>query len=287
MKKQLGPVPVTNGTEAPSRMAILMWGQAGCGKSTFAATAPGKKLWLSFGDNEHASVMHRKDVEIANLSGLSVEDLFKHIQNDNPLGLDQYLVDNQDVLSVVCDSLTAIAFRALQKAVRDRIGASGGFVPTMEAPGLSAYGGRNGITLEVMTGLLRVTAKHGVHLIATAHEADPVTRKEQRNDVIDHITVMLGGQLVNNMTWRLSEIWYMSQEKTGDRERRIAIRPTRLRKPMKTRMFTNAGVPEFALDYDCDKPDKGQSTIASWFEQWEKQSWSRLPIPTVNRKRGT
>jgi len=86
----------------------------------------------------------------------------------------------------------------------------------MEQPGKSAYGGRNGIVLETITGLLRVTAKHGVHLILTAHEADATTKPDDRgNDIIDYITVMLGGQLMNNMTYRLSEIWHMSQ--TGDR----------------------------------------------------------------------
>lgn len=229
--------------------------------------------------------MHRKDVQVANLSELPYEELFKHAQSDNPFGLDQVLAEQTNIETVVADSITSVAFRALQKAVSDGIGGSHTFRPTMEAPGISAYGARNAIVLEVVTGLLRVTAKHGVNIILTAHEDDPVTKKEKNQDVIDYITVMLGGKLVNNMTWRLSEVWYMSQAVHGERERRLAIRPTRYRRPMKTRMFSDKGDPEFVLQYDADKPDKGQMTIAGWAESWSKNSFVKLAVPGNGRKK--
>ena len=59
-----GPVEIKKGAETPSRMATVIWGPATCGKTTFAATAPGEKLWFSFGDNEHVSVAQRKDVHV-------------------------------------------------------------------------------------------------------------------------------------------------------------------------------------------------------------------------------
>lgn len=278
---QLGPLSVTTGQDTPSRMAILLWGPATCGKTTFAATSPGEKLWLSFGDNEHVSVQHRKDVLITKPYELSIDELFKHAQSDNPFGLDQYLSENQEVETVVVDSLTAIAFRALQKAVKDGVGAGRGFSPTMEAPGISAYGGRNAIVLETITGLLRTTARHDCHIIITAHEADPVTRQDQGKEIIDYISVQLGGQLVNNMTWRLSEIWYMSQSDTRRKQRRLAIRPTRLRRPMKTRMFVSNAEPEFDLSYDADKADnaKEQMTIAAWYEEWMKNGGKKIGVP--------
>jgi len=277
----LGPVEITTGPESPSRMALLLWGDAGCGKTTWAATAPGKKLWLSFGDQEHVVVRHRKDVMVADFSGMDFHDLFKFGQNDNPFGLDGILADNEEITTVVCDSITAIIFRALQKALYMKIGASREFTPTIEAPGISAYGARNAITLEVLTGLLRVTAKHGVHFIATAHEDDPKLKKEGRDEVIDYIGIMLGGKIVSNTTWRLSEIWYMSQNATGARNRRIAVRPTRLRRPMKSRMFSGLGNPEFELLYDPDKPDnaKGQMTIARFFEEWRDGNGVKLKVP--------
>jgi len=282
----LGPVAVVPaGEDAPARGAYLLWGPSGIGKSTFAATAPGDKLWLSFGDNEHTSVMRRKDVHVAKLYDLSIEELFKHVQNDNPLGLDQMLAENHNITTVVCDSLTALSFRALQKAIKDGIGASRTFKPSIEAPGISAYGARNGIVLEIMTGLLRVTAKHNVHIIFTAHEADPIMRNENGADIIDYIGVQLGGQLVNNTTWRLSEIWYLSQSETGEKNRRIAIRPTRKRRPMKTRMFVSNGVAEFDVAYDPYKPDeaKGQMTIAQWSAAWLDSGGEPQPIPVIRK----
>src|SRR6478609_9907931 len=57
-----GLFPVKSGADKNVRMVMLLWGQAGTGKTTFAATAPGNKLWLSFGDNEHVPVAHRSDV---------------------------------------------------------------------------------------------------------------------------------------------------------------------------------------------------------------------------------
>lgn len=269
---RLGPVEVTSQATTPKRMVILLWSPAGTGKTTFAATAPGDKLWMSFGDQEHVAVAHRKDVYVADLSGMGYDDLFKHAQTDNPFGLDAYLSEHENIETVVCDSVTAIAFRALQKAVAMKLGGSSKFTPTMEAPGLSAYGGRNAIVLEVLTGLLRITAKHGVHLILTAHEADPVLDNE---GTVQFITIMLGGKLVNNNTWRLSEIWYMSQE--GDK-RMLAVRPTRKRRPMKTRMFSGKGAAEFELKYDADAPDKGQMTIKSFYEMWV-DSGEKVPVP--------
>jgi len=289
-KLQLGPVSVTSGAEAPSRMAILLWGPATCGKTTFAATAPGDKLWLSFGDQEHVSVMHRKDVLVANLSEMSVSDLFKHAQSDNPFGLDTFLSENENVETIVADSMTAIAFRALQHSVTKGIGGGKGFTPSMESPGVGAYGGRNAIVLEVVTGLLRVTAKHGVHIILTAHEGDPINRIENGKELIDYISIMLGGQLVNNMTWRLSEICICRKRRTVIGNGRIALRATRLRKPMKTRMFTSKGDPEFILSYDADLPDdaKSQMTIAGWFDAWRSTNGVKLAVPGVSHtKKGS
>lgn len=276
---KIGSVEITQGLDAAIRMAILLWGPAGCGKTTFAATSPGDKLWLSLGDNEHVPVAHRKDVFVANLAGLGLDELFNQAQSDNPFGLDQILASNRNIQSVVLDSVTALTFRALQKAVKEGVGGSATFRPSMLAPGQSAYGGRNAIVLEVLTGLLKVTAKHNVHIVIIAHEADPTTVKDGRgNDVIDYISIMLGGQLVNNVTLRLSEIWYMSQTISIDSERRLAFRPTRKRRPMKTRMFSDKAEPEFRIKYDADLPDKGQMTIASWHQQFMHGGYKKITV---------
>jgi hypothetical protein len=135
--------------------------------------------------------------------------------------------------------------------------------------------------------LLRVTAKHNVHIIITSHENDPVLVKDGPNETIDYYTIMLGGKIINNTTWRLSEVWYMSQETTGTRDRKIAVRPTRKRRPMKSRMFDLKGDAEFTLQYDADLPDDapGQMTIAGWHYQWLDGGKKRIPVPKVEKKK--
>jgi hypothetical protein len=277
----VGPVEATDGKDTPTRMAILLWGPATVGKTTFAATAPGIKLWLALGDNEHVSVADREDVKVANLSGLSVDDFFKHAQGGNPFGLDQILATHQEIETVVWDSATALSYIGLKKAIKDGVGKSASFQPTTEAPGLSAYGGRNGLTLEILSDLLRVTAKHNAHCIITAHEDDPVFRKDGNKEIIDYISVQLGGKIVNNMTWRLSEIWHLKQEDFGNKDRVLSVRQTGQRRPMKSRMFasTNTTPASFKLRYDATKPDKGQMTIASFYEQWMKNDLRKIPVP--------
>ncbi len=287
----LGPIEVKSGKETPSRLALLLWGAATCGKTTFAATAPGTKLWISFGDNEHVSVSNRDDVIVANVSDLEYSDLFKHCQSDNPFGLDTFLRDHEDVATVVVDSLTAIEYKALQKAVGEGIGASSGrgnaasFKPTLENPGISAYGARNAIMLAVMTGFLRVTAKHNVHIIFTSHEGDPHMEDDQKT--VAFYAMMLTSKVINNVTWRLSEIWFMSQDTHGARERRIAVRPTRKRRPMKSRMFNLKGDPEFVVNYDNEKPDDavGQMTIAKWYFDWLDGGKQRIQVPLTPVKK--
>lgn len=283
-EKSLAGLKVQSGkdNDTLTRMAILLWGPANVGKTTLAATAPGNKLWLSFGDNEHVPVMHRSDVEFVNLSDMPYDDLFKQAQSDNPFGLDKYLAENEDVHSLVVDSVTAVEYKALQKSVGERVGASRNFTPTMEAPGISAYGGRNAILLQTLTGLLRVTAKHNVHIICTAHEADATM--VEGSDTIDYYAIQLGGRLVNGMTWRFSEIWHMFQETSGMRERGLLIRNgARKRKPMKTRMFDMRVNDTIWLNYDPDKPDKGQTTIASFYEAWADNGYRRIPVPVKKK----
>lgn len=276
----LGPVVVRSGLEAPRRMSVLIWGAAATGKTTFAATAPGNKLWLSFGDQEHVSVAHRPDVKVADYSGLTPEELFKHANSDNPFGLDKVLAERPEIQTVVCDSVTMLVYNALQHSIKSAIGAGRrGFVPTIEEPGQAAYGARNALTLRVLGGLLRVTGKHGVHFICTAHEADPIREIVNGKETTTAVCIMLGGQLANHVTSRLSEIWYMSVYSPAGKtaERRLAIRSVRLRRPVKTRMFSGKTPSEFALEYDADKPDKGQMTIAGWYDEWRKRGEKIVP----------
>lgn len=278
---QLGPVTLSdsmNEATLPRRIALLLWGDFGVGKSTFAATAPGKKLWLNVDPDGYTAIAHRKDILLGNVATLDNRTYHVQMQNENPLGLDEFLDAHPEVETVVFDSATAARDRALHYAVDRGVGRSikSGFTPTIEEPGQTAYGGRNAIVLEQVSGLLRVTGIHKRHLIITAHEADP---EKDDKGIVQYITMNLGGQLYTGMGYRLSEIWNLFQESTGDKNRIISVRPGRQRKPMKSRMFVQDQGSDFILDYNPDLPDERQShTISAWYEQWVKTN-AKLPLP--------
>lgn len=279
--------PVTKGAGTTTRLALLLWGPASSGKTTWAATAPGNKLWITFGDNEHVTVMGRKDVWVMDLSGEKAEDVFRHGIGDSPYGLDKYLADDEigkEIETIVIDSLSAIQFLALEKAVADKVGAapSKNFIPTMQAPGRGAYGGRNMNLVGLMKSILRMTARHGVNVIFTAHESDPNTHPD---GTIESIRMSLGGQLINTMSSHMSEIWNLRQEPGGQRNRIVTVRLHGYRKPLKTRMFLQNGESSFILNYNPDLPDeaKGQMSIASFYYQWRDKN-NRIPVPS-NRRR--
>ena len=79
----------------------------------------------------------------------------------------------------------------------------------------------------------------------------------------------------------------MSQDmSTVKRPRRLAVRPTRKRRPMKSRMFNLKDAAEFELMYDNEKPDeaKGQMTIAQWYNDWIENDKNRIPLPGAGIK---
>src|SRR5215831_9390967 len=266
----LTPFPIHSGLEIKSRMSLVLWGPSSSGKTTWAATAPGPlKLWLSFGSDETVPIQHRPDVKVMNLSGYTCEEIFKHGTGHNPFGLDKLLPARKDIGTVVCDSITAIQDLGLEKAVNDGIGRSAkdGFIPTLQFPGRSAYGGRNANTLHLMKCLLQVTARHNRHIIFTAHENEPRTRP--KDDSIISIDMSLGGMQLNTVTGRVSEIWNLRRDLSRNQNQIVSVRTYGFRRPLKTRMFDQKGEPSFRLEYDPSLPDEHpkQMTIAKFYTQ--------------------
>jgi hypothetical protein len=97
----------------------------------------------------------------------------------------------------------------------------------------------------------------------------------------------LGGQLVNNVSAQLSEIWNFRQEPLGKRQRIVTVRVSGSRKPMKTRMFDQRGESSFVVTYDPTKPNAapGQVTISGFWEAWHKNGMQRIQVPS-NRTGG-
>lgn len=276
---KLGDVElIPGGTTAPRRIAGIIWGPAGVGKTSFAVTAPGKKLLINIDPDGHHSVSYRDDVIIADLAGRSSDDVCRILCNTDPLYVGKFLdsPEGQAVETVILDSTTTLVERCLEVAVKEGWGRSQKFTPSLEAPGMTGYRARNKKFMQVITGLLRQTSRRNKHMIMLGHEADP--KIDERTSEIIHISMMLGGQLVTSTALQLSEIWYMG---TRGNKRMLTVRPYLKRQPMKSRMFAQNSDAEFDLHYDQTKPDDnpGQHTIAGWYKSWVEAGGQKLPIP--------
>lgn len=271
--------PIEKGIETVPRLSMVLWGLYGAGKTTLAATAPGQKLWLSFGSEEHVSVANRKDVEVIKMFQRSRDEIFRDGIGPDPYGLSRRLSGYK---TLVVDSLSHITQVGLEKAVGDGVGKSNRFSPTIVEPGRGAFGGRNQYTLMLMKSLMQLTARHNIHIIFTAHEDDPTTRPD---GTVEVIRIQLGGKLLNLVSSSLSEVWNVRQEPGGKRNRIITTRPSGFRRPMKTRMFDQRGEASFVWEYDPDKPDdaNGQMTLAGFYDQWIR---TRKRVPVPNNRRG-
>lgn len=258
---KIGGVKIERASAKEQRMSLLLWGTSGCGKTTFAATAPGKKLLISFDPDGAASIANRDDVDVADFSS-SKPMVAEKFKSDNPLGLQQ-IIANYD--TIIVDSLTSVAQMALMHGIAHTKGA------TIERPSPGAYMVRNALTLQLVMNLLRLTGREKKHIICIAHEAAPVT---DDSGAAISITVMLGGQLPEQATLNFSECWNLSD--TG-RKRRLAVRNARMRRPMKSRMFNSTKVSEFDWIYDAESLEG--MTIDTWFEQWKANDFKKIAIP--------
>lgn len=260
----LGGVPLRAASARGARLSMLLWGDAGCGKTTLAATAPGKKLFVQFDPDGSMSIANRSDVQVLDLSPVSYLQVIEKFRADDPYGLESFLKTHPDIETVVWDSVTSFAYRALQEAVSRNKNSS------MEVPGQHGYVWANANVLRAAQGLISMTGRLNRNVIFITHERRP---DANANGTVTGITMMIGKSPANQIGLRLNEVWWMSD--TG-KERKIAVRPTRDRSPMKTRMW-QATASEFTWRYDANKQEG--DGIATWFAAWQKQDGEKLPLP--------
>lgn len=270
MEIKIAGIDATPVASAQHRMSMLLWGQAGCGKTTLAATAPGKKLWLNFDDNGTASIAHRDDVLIVDFASQSdnIVTAFKSETERAIVSIDKALKENPDIETVVVDSMTSFGEKALAYGVRD----ASKFGSTLEDPGFKGYGRKNTWTRSMVKTLLRVTGKHGKHIVFICHEDVPTKDKEGQ---VAFISLMLGSNLSQEVPVDFSECWHMQD--TG-KARIIRVRPDSYFRPMKTRMFVTDGPTRFVWKYDPDT-NEGQ-TLSGFFAEWADNGYKKLSVPT-------
>ena len=275
----LGGVALKTPTERASRFSLLLWGPSGMGKTTLASTSPKNILWLNFDPDGTDAITNVEGIEVLDFAN-EPDSCVEKFKEENPIKLRQFLTDRPDIQTVVFDSLTTFGEKALAHGVKvgkqTRKGQSEGI--TIESPGYTGYGNKNTWTQLTVRYLLQVTGECKRNVIFIAHEDVP---EKDEKGVVLYISIMLGSSLNEQIPVKLSEIWNLTD--TG-KERRIAIRACRARKPMKSRMFIMSGEPEFIWDYDAvTKEGEG---ISDWFKQWKENGGEKIPLPgSVQKKK--
>lgn len=253
---------------ADARMFLLVWGDSGCGKTTLAATAPGVKALIQFDPGGHVSLANRNDYRLLDLSGSSYTQTMQEFNAIDPFGMRKFLQANPDVETLVIDSITTLAFQALQYAVTKAGGQS-----NIDVPGMNGYGVRNNVMRRVVQSIMQIASETKKHLIVITHEGAP-DRDKDGNTV--GITTSLSASLANDVALRFNEVWWMKDTGT---KRMIYVRPWSVYKPMKSRMFSSQEASFFEWHYDADLM-LGEG-IAEWLDQWSANGGKKIMLPTL------
>lgn len=287
MEIDLGAYKVKSAQDAPKRLAQLIWGDAGGGKSTLAATAPGRKLWILFDDSGLDSITGLKkqlalthpaykgalseDILVLDLSA-EKNNIIDKFKQDDPFGLSKILADDSiGIDTVVVDSLTRVAQMALEHMISLGLHKSA----RLELPGKGSFGGRNALLLRLVVTLMNVTAKYNKNIVFIAHEGAPSQNDE---GVITGVSMSVGGQLPQQLTQKLGEVWYLRDSARNGRE--LYLRPFQYYKPMKSRIFNLAAdkPASFKWKYDIEKPDPNFE-IATFYQRWKDGDYAKLAVP--------
>lgn len=259
----------TNLKTLQTRHLGIIWGDAKTGKTTWAATLPGHKLLVNFDPDGFMSIADRDDIDVLNLAQYEAGEA---INQGKKVGA--YILENADKYdSVIVDSLTTLAEFAMYDAVKRGVGKSASFTPTIDAPGLSAYGGRNNNVNDVVGKIIRATAQKEMHCFFIAHSDDPEYDKDGKNIVQQ--TIMLSAKIRNMAALKVSEIYHIN---LGTQNRRtVYLAPFGVKKPMGSRIFDTKQFPSFELKYDPAQPDAGQrDTLAAIFTAWDEGGRRKL-----------
>lgn len=263
---------IEQSTERKSRISGLLWGLAKCGKTTFLTSLPGRKLFVMLDPDGDQSLPDRDDIYIMRLYEHDDATVLRYLSDKLPTLLRR---NEEKFDSLVLDSLSTLGQIALNEAIRTNVGASkkSDFTPTLDAPGLTAYGSRTARTVDIVNKILRATGSVGMHCFFTGHE-DTAEVDDKGNFLF--ITLTLSGKAISGVGLNVSEIWHMRHH---DRKWHVSIAPCRGKQPMGSRIFDVTGAPEFELKFNPTLGVSQPHSVAMWFQQWVEGGRNKLPLP--------
>jgi hypothetical protein len=260
----MGGIAITTPKTQLKRMACVIWGPSGAGKTTLAATAPRPILWVNFDPDGTSSLMDQEDILIADFSMEKPSKVvtFKH---DNAGGIKNVLDEHPEIQTVVFDSITSFNEMALKHAVDEVRGAS------MELPTLQGYGRRNSYTMQGIMSVIRTTGALNKHCIFIAHEDAP--SKDEMTGALT-VSILVGGKMQSEIPIKLSEVWHLEDD---GKSRKITVRANRMKKPMKSRMFEQGKDSSFTWNFN---PETWEGTgIKDWYDAWIANGGKKIPLP--------
>ena len=255
--------PVGEGTP---RLTMILWGEAGTGKTSLAATAPGKKLLVLFDPDGDNSIKHIPDVLVMDYSKATKANM-PAMHKSDPFDI-MKTIEEHKIDTVIIDSISRISQLALYYAVSTMPST---YKATDDNPTMAGYGKRNRLVENFMVDLLRLTSATHTNVIFITHEG---AAERNTEGTVLSVGMLLGGQLPNLLAKEISEVWHIGDQ---NGKRRIAIRPERLRSPMKSRMFDLETQTGFTWQYSPSK--NAGHTIASFWQQWIDGKYNKVKVP--------
>lgn len=246
--------------QKPKRLTLLLWGESGCGKTTLASTAPGKKLLCMTDPDGELSVADFDDIYVMDLTKVNVEQFV----NTDPFGILK-AVDDHDFDTVIWDGITNAVDQVLTQAIKDTTNS------TEKRVAIASYQMRNRYILRLIKTLNAGLRKRNKHFVVIAHQDAPLRDSEGN---VKGYSLMIGGTLQTSAPVDFSEVWCMVDSSKG---KHILIKPGRMRSPMKTRMFTTLAGVEFPWKFNPDTQDG--DTLTSWWEMYTAGEFKKLALP--------
>lgn len=266
----MAEIEIEASSERKSRMSGVLWGRAKTGKTTLLTSLPGKKLFVMVDPDGDTAIPDSDEISIMRIYEQPNDVIKRFLIDKLPTLLRK---NEQGFNSVVIDSLSTFGQICLEDAIAQGVGKGREFTPTLEAPGLAAYGARTQNIVKMVNANLRATSSSGLHCFFTAHE-DEADRDDKGN--ILGVTWTLSGKAINGVGLNVSEIWHL---RTASGKWTVSIAPCRTREPMGSRIFDMTGDPEFQLKFEPEKGTDQPHSIATWYQQWLDGGRKKLKIP--------